>query len=105
MQNDWCLYRLKRQMKNKQLTTIKDIPVLGVTNVPETKNADAVISAIMLSGTSIGADMFLEREDRWPAEIRRRWKAFKNKVAWDDLMRQVSKRVSAAGSSGSSELW
>jgi hypothetical protein len=75
---------------------VKDIPVLGLTNVPDSKSADAVISAVMISGTSIDEDMFLEREDRWPAEICSRWKSFKNKLDWDDLMEKIGKQMGAA---------
>jgi hypothetical protein len=95
---NWCLYRLRRQIVNKQVTAITDVAVLGLVNVPSSKTADTIMEAIIRSGQSITADMFLEKEDVWPADIRRRWKSLKNKLEWNQLMETVAKRSSGVHS-------
>ena len=89
---NWCLYRLKRQVVNKEVTAIKDIAVLGLVNVPNSKTADAIMEALIRYGESIKADMFLDEEDSWPVNVRRRWKSLKNKLEWNDLMEAIAKR-------------
>jgi hypothetical protein len=89
---NWCLYRLRRQLVNKEVTAIKDVAVLGLVNVPSSKTADAIMEALKIFGTSINADMFLEAEDGWPVNVRRRWKSLKNKLDWNDLMETIAKR-------------
>jgi len=91
---NWCLYRLKRQVVNKEVTAIKDIAILGLINVPTSKTADAILEALIRSGESIKADMFLEEEDGWPANVRRRWKSLKKKLEWNELMETITKRSS-----------
>ncbi len=100
---NWCLYRLKRQVVNKEVTAIKDIAVLGLINVPSSKTADAILDALIRSGESIKADMFLDEEDGWPDNVRRRWKSLKNKLEWNDLMVTIAKR-SSGGQYGGSRL-
>src|SRR5258708_39425119 len=92
---NWCLYRLKRQVVNKEVTAIKDIAVLGLINVPSSKTADAIMEALIRSGESIKADMFLEEEGGWPDNVRRRWKSLKNNLEWNDIMETIAKRRSA----------
>src|SRR5260370_23818453 len=101
---NWCLYRLKRQMVNKQVTAITDIAVLGLINVPSSKTADTIMEALIRAGQSITVDMFLDKEDVWPVNVRRQWKSLENKLEWNELMQTIAKRSSSGGHYGGSPL-
>jgi hypothetical protein len=101
MLKNWCLYRLKRQLVNKEVTAIDDVPVLGLVNVPDSKTADTIMEALMASGMSIEADMFLDDEEGWPVAVRRQWRALKNKIEWNDLMETIAERSRGSHQGGS----
>src|SRR5260370_25954795 len=89
-----CVSRWNCGVANKDVPVIKNSRIPGLTNVPPSKTADAIIEALNRSVESIKADMFLEEEDDWPDNVRRRWKSFKNKLEWNDLMETIAKRSS-----------